>query len=80
MMISSIMPLRNDFHVTFDRTCMYWKVSQEYRCEVTYKITKAEAVGLAIEQARNGHVSLIIHGRDGRIQEVISYDKSRYPD
>ena len=77
MHITSPLPLRRDFHVTFDRSTMFWKVCQEYTSHLrdSYRVSKAEAFGLAVEQARMAAVSVIVHGMDGRIQQVLSYDR-----
>lgn len=81
MIIQSILPLRRDWHVTFDRSCMFWKVKQEYRADHWgMAITKTEAIAMGMMQARLGHESLIIHGMDGKIQTVYNYDKFRWPD
>ena len=73
MQISSIAPLRSDFHVVPHG--VYWEVKQEHHAFTwgTY-LTKAEAVGEATTQARQGHVSLIVHGRDGHIQYSNNYE------
>lgn len=42
-------------------------------------LTKTEAMGIGIEQARAGRVSLVVHGQDGRIQNVWSYDNVTIP-
>lgn len=69
------LPLRRDYHVTFDRTMMFWQVKQEYRSDtLRYTLTKTEALGFAIEAAREAGVSVVIHGMDGRIRQVWSYD------
>ncbi len=41
--------------------------------------TKKEAVDVAREIARNNHSELVIHGRDGRIQDKDSYGKDPMP-
>lgn len=71
-------PLRNDFHVVPEG--VYWKITREHRAyAVGMYLTKAEAVGEGMRQAREGYVSLVIHGRDGRIKSVWSYDNFRGP-
>lgn len=75
---ASPMPLRRDWHVTPEGPL--WKLKQEYRNEVWgLYLTKAEAMGEGITQARQAATSLIIHGRDGRIQKVWSYDNAVIP-
>lgn len=76
MNINSPLPLRCDYHVVWNQNTRLWCVKQEHRDEFSYsyRISKDEALGLAIEQARQGQVSVIIHGMDGRIQDVRSYD------
>lgn len=78
MQINSIVPMRSDYHVV--PSGVYWLVKQEHRSIPwgTY-LTKAEAVGEGIAQARQGHVSLVAHGRDGRVQYVTSYDNAPDP-
>ena len=41
--------------------------------------TKEQAVDLAREIARNQHSELVIHGRDGRIQDKDSYGNDPCP-
>ena len=41
--------------------------------------TQREAVEKAMQIARNQHVELYIHGRDGRIRERNSYSRDPYP-
>lgn len=41
--------------------------------------TQREAVEKAMQIARNQHVELYIHGRDGRIRERNSYSRDSYP-
>lgn len=41
--------------------------------------TKQEALEVAREIARNNHSELIIHGRDGRIQDKDSYRRDPFP-
>lgn len=78
MRIADIVPLRRDWHITTKGP--YWQLTQEYRADVWgLYLTKAEAIGAGIEQARLGATSLIIHGRDGRIQNVWSYDDAIVP-
>jgi hypothetical protein len=60
---------------------MFWKVKQEYRSEVFgYALTKIEAMSMGMAQAREGAVSLVVHGMDGKIQTVYSYDDYTWPD
>ena len=76
--INSPMPLRSDYHVIMKGPL--WALKQEHRADYWgMYLTKAEAIGAGIEQARQGHVSLVIHGRDGRVQNVWSYDNARIP-
>lgn len=76
--ITAIVPLRRDYHVVPDGPL--WKVVKENTAEPEfYALTKAEAIGYGIEQARLGHVSLVMHGKDGRIQNVWSYDNAPDP-
>lgn len=64
---------RRDYHVTPDGA--YWKVTKEGEIDPQYVgLTKIEATAAAIDQARLGKVSVVLHGRDGRIQSVWSYD------
>lgn len=78
MRIGSIVPIRSDWHVTPQGPL--WKLKREHRAETWgLYMTKAEALGEGIAQARLGHVSLVIHGRDGRIQKVWSYDDAVIP-
>lgn len=73
MQIASTLPMRSDFHVVPDG--YLWKVTQEHRAmPYGHTLTKIEALSMGIQQARAGHVSLVIHGRDGRVQNVWSYD------
>jgi hypothetical protein len=75
MQIATVVPMpRRDWHVVFERSSMLWAVRRENNPDVwQYTITKLEAVGLGMTQAREGYASLIIHGMDGRIQSVKSY-------
>lgn len=41
--------------------------------------TKKEAVEVAREIARNNHSELVIHGKDGRIQDKDNYGKDPCP-
>ena len=41
--------------------------------------TKKDAVEAAREIARNNHSELVIHGRDGRIQDKDSYGNDPHP-
>ena len=67
---------RRDWHVTLQRPSMLWTVKRENDLHVfQYFVSKAEAVGVGIMQAREGHASLVIHGMNGRIQDVKSYDR-----
>ena len=67
------MPLRSDFHVVPDG--VMWKVTREHReYAMGHFLTKTEALAEGIRQAREGHVSLVVHGKDGQIQNVWSYD------
>lgn len=78
MRIATPMPLRSDYHVT--PKGQYWQLKQEHRADHWgLYMTKAEAVGAGIDQARLGAVSLVLHGRDGRIQQVWSYDNAIIP-
>ena len=78
MQISSIVPLRRDWHVTPKGA--YWQLKQEYRYDIWgLYLTKAEAIGAGIDQARLGATSLVLHGLDGRIQTVWSYDDAIVP-
>lgn len=74
----SILPMRSDYHVTpFGKL---WAIKQEHRAHHWgLYLTKAEAIGEGITQARLGAVSLVVHGRDGRVQKVWSYDKAIIP-
>jgi hypothetical protein len=75
----SQLPIRSDFHVVSHG--VYWALKRENRAFYeTIRLTKAEAIGYGIEQARMGHVSLVIHGRDGKVQRVYSYDNWIGPD
>ncbi len=78
MQINSIMPSRNDWHVV--PSGPLWKLREERRADHWgLYLTQAEAIGDGIEQARLGASSLIIHGRDGQIKKVYSYDNARIP-
>lgn len=79
MQISNIVPLRHDWHVVPKGNL--WALKQEHRFDYWGMfLTQSEAIGAGITQAREGHVSLVIHGRDGRVKEVKSYDNARWPD
>ena len=41
--------------------------------------TKKEALEVAREIAKNNHSELVIHGKDGRIQDKDSYGKDPFP-
>lgn len=70
---------RQDYHIV--PSGIYWAVKREGSVYAEkFGLTKAEALGYGIEQARAGAVSLVIHGRTGRIQTVYSYDNVRWPD
>lgn len=70
---TQIVPCRHDFHVVPDG--VMWKVTEEHRTfAMGHFLTKTEAIAHGIQQARDGATSLVIHGRDGRIQNVWSYD------
>lgn len=74
----TIRPLRSDFHVV--PFGYMWKLSQEHRVNpVGIYTTKVQAIGEGVKQARDGRVSLVMHGRDGRIQRVYSYDDWVWP-
>lgn len=74
----TILPLRSDFHIV--PRGHQWIVKQEHRVNpVGWHFTKLEAIAHGMKQARDGAVSLIIHGRDGRIQRVYSYDDWVWP-
>ncbi|MDX1660749.1 MAG: DUF2188 domain-containing protein [Gemmatimonadota bacterium] len=52
-----------------------WKVEREDASRASFRAkTKKEALGRAIEIARNKKAALYIHGQDGKIQEERSYD------
>jgi hypothetical protein len=74
-----ILPVRRDYHVVPHGA--YWAVFRELDAYASaIKLTKAEALGFGIEQARASYVSLVIHGKNGQIQNVWSYDNARFPD
>lgn len=78
MQINTIVPLRSDWHVV--PSGVLWKLRQEHRADHWgLYLTKQEAIGAGIGQARLSATSLIIHGRDGRIQRVHSYDNVTIP-
>ena len=78
MKIASINPLRRDWHVVPNGPL--WELKQEYRAgSWGLYMTQAEAIGAGIWQAREGQVSLVVHGRDGRISKVWSYDDAIVP-
>lgn len=69
---TTIVPLRSNWHVV--PSGVFWMLKQEHRAEHWgMYLTKIEATSDGIQQARQGHVSLIIHGRDGRIQQSWDY-------
>lgn len=41
--------------------------------------TKEQAIGIGKEIAKNQHSELIIHGKDGKIQEKNTYGTDPYP-
>lgn len=66
------LPMRFDYHVI--PVTGGWAVTHEGTYGYTkVNVSKLEATGWAVTQARAGAVSVILHGRDGRIQEVWSY-------
>lgn len=70
---NTIVPMRRDYHIVPDG--FLWKVTEERRAfAIGHHLTKQEALAVGIQQARAGNVSLVIHGKDGRIQRVYSYD------
>lgn len=72
------MPLRSDWHVVPKGAL--WALKQEHRGEYWgMYLTQQEAIGAGITQAREGYTSLIIHGRDGTIKNVWSYDDAIIP-
>lgn len=78
MQINTINPLRSDYHIMTKG--VFWQLKQEHRAEHWgLYLTKAEAIGDGVDQARQGHVSLIIHGRDGKIQSVWNYRDAMNP-
>lgn len=78
MRINTPVPLRNDWHVV--PSGKLWKLREEHRVDHWgLYLTKAEAIGEGIAQARLGATSLIIHGRDGRVQKVWSYANAVIP-
>lgn len=57
-----------------------WAVKKEGSVRFTVITdTKKEAVDVAREIARNNHSELVIHGRDGRIQDKDSYGNDPAP-
>lgn len=59
---------------------VYWSVKgqgQEFPSGTF--ITKVEAMALAIRTARDGQGLLVVHGKNGRFQEVRSYAGRNYP-
>lgn len=79
MRINTIIAIRQDWHVV---PCgSLWELKRELRHE-RYGLytTQAEAMGEGMTQARLGAVSLIVHGRNGRVRTVYSYDNVVVPD
>jgi hypothetical protein len=75
---TTIVPLRRDWHVVPHGKL--WKLEEEYRAHPWgLYLTQAEAIGDGIEQARLGATSLVVHGRDGTIKKVWSYDGAVIP-
>lgn len=74
----SIIPMRSDYHIIPHGKL--WAIKQEHRADYWgIYMTKTEALGEGIAQARLGQVSLVIHGRDGRVQKVWSYSNVTIP-
>jgi hypothetical protein len=77
MQITGIVPPmrgHNDFHVVPNGNA--WAISQENNPMFRQmRNTQVEAIGYAIDLARNEAVSLIVHGTDGRFREVYNYSK-----
>lgn len=71
---SSNMPKRKVYHITQNAEGMWQgKVEGAERASVTGP-TKAEVQQKTIDMAKNhGHASVIIHGKDGKIQEERTY-------
>jgi len=67
-------------HVTYDNIDGNWDVksagaSKAYRTAET----KAEAVQIATQVAKNNEAELIVHGMDNKIQSRNSYGNDPYP-
>ena len=54
-----------------------WDVKRELGRRAEHFDTKAEAVRAAKEKAREANAAVTIQGRDGRVQERISYNPNR---
>ncbi len=82
MMINVEPPMqyqRRDYHVVPHMG--QWNVRQELENVVEARFrTQLEAMAYAIQLARHDAVSMVLHGRNGRIREVRSYDNFQYDD
>lgn len=74
----NITSVRRDFHIVPNGPLWAVKMEGSPRAMMV-ALTKTEALGFGIEQARAGQVSLVIHGRNGVIQNVWSYDNATIP-
>lgn len=70
----------SDFHVVPSNGL--WAVKAEHlQFHVGYWYTKTEAMAYAIQQARDSASMVVVHGRNGKIQEVRDYNSaSRFND
>ena len=69
---------RNNVHVTYKNNT--WNVKSEKTSRASYLYgTKEEALARGKEIAMNKGVELIIHGKDGRIQDADSYGNDPIP-
>lgn len=67
-------PIRSDIHVV--PSGKLWAVKNESSQAYSgYFQTQLEARAYGMNLAREGAVSLVLHGQDGKIRSVTSYDK-----
>lgn len=67
---------KTDFHVVPSNG--FWAVKAEHlQFYVGYWYTKTEAMAYAMQQARESASMVVVHGKDGKIQEVRDYHNAR---
>ena len=71
---------RKEHHVVFNRDLKMWDVKREHAGRVSGRYpTKDMALSAAREFSRNGETELIVHLKNGRIQNPDSHGKDPCP-